>query len=151
MSLFEFAIVAAVIGLLAVLLLQRLAETASDARRVQLRMAAESLRLNVAVLQSRCGQALDVACWNRLLAGRQQASLRERSAPAPTASPADASPFGLLRSAALAAGLDEGWDWLQPDAGRLQLSPRGVAHCRLELAWTPANAAVQVRTLEDRC
>ena len=151
MGLFEFAVVMAIVGLLLVLLLQRLAESASSARRVQLQMAAEALRLNANLIQLRCGQGFDADCWRRLLAQRRQASVREASGAAPFQDEPKANAFGLLRSVALASGLEQGWDWQQPDAQRLQLAPQGVAHCRLELLWTPTQAVVQVRTLEDRC
>jgi|GEM_PF-5506798 len=151
MSLLEFAVVIVIVGVLLVLLLQRLAESASHARRVQLQMAAEALRLNANLFQLRCGPGLDADCWRRLLVQRRQASVRSSSAPASLQDEPPPTAFGLLRSVALAAGLGDGWVWQQPDAQRLQLAPQGVAHCRLELFWSPSQAAVQVRTLEDRC
>jgi type II secretory pathway pseudopilin PulG len=130
----EFAIVMSIVALLLTLLLQRLGETAGDARRVQLRMAVEALRINAALLQLRCNaEMLEPACWQRALAQRR------------------------LRSVALAAGLGEhagtdgGWTWSSPAPDRLQLEPQGVAHCRLELRWQPQSAAIEVFAVEDRC
>jgi hypothetical protein len=153
----EFAIVMSIVALLLTLLLQRLGETAGDARRVQLRMAVEALRINAALLQLRCNaEMLEPACWQRALAQRRDsASLAAAdSAVQPTH---HVGVPGLLRSVALAAGLGEhagtdgGWTWSSPAPDRLQLEPQGVAHCRLELRWQPQSAAIEVFAVEDRC
>lgn len=153
----EFAVVVAIVALLATLLLQRLGETASEARRVQLRMAVEALRINAALLQLRCNaEMLEPACWQRALAQRRSAGGLSASASAVQA-PSHTGVPGLLASVALAAGLGEhaggvgAWVWTRPDPQRLQLAPQGVAHCRLELHWQAAKSSVEVFAVEDRC
>lgn len=157
LGLLEFGIVTVIIAVLATLMLQRLGETAREARRVQLRMAVEALRINAMLLQLRCQtEMLEPDCWRRALA-RRQGSVGLAPSQATVQPPHHVGVPGLLRSVALAAGLGEhadagsGWRWSSPSPERLQLVPQDVAHCRLELRWRAQTATVEVFAVEDRC
>ncbi len=149
------------VAVLATALLHRLADVSTDARRVQLRMAAENVRINAALLQLRCGNALDPACWQRVLASTQRAALVQgqtgmRAEPV-IRPPGPATAIERLRTVALAAGLGEhrgsGPAWvLQPQGdAALRVGLADVPDCRFLLHWVEATASAEVQAVEDRC
>jgi hypothetical protein len=148
----ELAVVLAVIAVLAALLLQRLNETALDARRVQLRMAAEQLRLQAQLLQLRCAD--DLACRKRLLSQRRTVPGEAPLAEAPAPASLDPLLVTELQAAGLLA-LRDGThtDWtLQPlPGGRLQVALRTHAACALVLERRPDVAGLVVSPQGSAC
>jgi hypothetical protein len=155
-SRFELAVVVVLLGLLAALLLQRLDATLGAARRVQLQMAAEQLRLQALVLELRCGSGFDLPCWQRLLAQRQTAP--DQPALAETASAPSADARGQLRVLAQAAGLMAGrdemhTDWLAQDlpGDAIQLALRTQPACRLVVKRQPVGGRIEMQVFLSEC
>lgn len=150
-----------VMAVLATVLLHRLAAVGQDARRVQLRMAAENARINAQLIGLRCGHGLDVACWQHVLADLQRVTLRSPNRPvAPDPEPLppmQADVPTLLQTIALAAGLRQhagaGQSWRLVPAGSdtLHVALEGVAQCRFSLHWQGPRAPVSVQDVEDVC
>jgi len=150
-----------VVAVFAALLLHRLADIGQDARRVQLRMAAENARINAQLLALRCGPALDLPCWQRVLAELQRINLRAPQGPT-TADPdahrlTQADVPTLLHTIALAAGLRQhpsagrSWQLLPAGTDTLHVALEGVPQCRFSLRWQGPRAPVSVQDVEDVC
>lgn len=158
-SLLEFGVVMLILAVLMGLLLTRLGDATQAARRTQLRMAAEQVRLHAQGLMLRCGTAFDVNCWQRWLAERRAAPGQpERPEPGAPALSADAA--GLLHVVALAAGLyarggdgqaDRQADWLvHPlSATRLEAALRARPSCRFILERDSNSGWVVATELTD--
>ncbi|RVT86215.1 hypothetical protein [Inhella crocodyli] len=150
-----------VLAVLATLLLHRLAGVGQEARRVQLRMAAENARINAQLIALRCPVELDLPCWQRVLQDLQRVNLRAPQgplAPDPEAQmPVHADVQALLQTVALAAGLrqhggaGQSWQLLPDGRDTLHVALQGVAHCRFSLRWEGPNRPVSVQDAEDLC
>jgi type II secretory pathway pseudopilin PulG len=150
-----------VIAVLGTVLLHRLAEVSQEARRVQLRMAAENARINAQLIALRCSEGLDLPCWQRVLSDLKRANLRTPQGPT-TADPdthvlQTADVPTLLQTIALAAGLRQdaavgrGWRLLPDGTDTLHVSLEGVSQCRFSLHWQGPKAPVRVQDVEDLC
>lgn len=150
-----------VICVFAAVLLHRLSAVGQDARRVQLRMAAENARINAQLIALRCDPALDLPCWRRVLADLQRVNLRAPQGPI-TADPevqrlTQADVPTLLTTIALAAGLrqhagaGQSWRLLPSGSDTLHVALEGVPQCRFSLRWQGPRAPVSVQDVEDVC
>lgn len=150
-----------VLSVLATLLLHRLAAVGQDARRVQLRMAAENARINAQLIALRCPLERDLPCWQRVLRELQRVDLRAPQGPLAadpeTELPTQADVPALLQTVALAAGLrqhggvGQSWQLLQSGSDTLHVVLEGVSHCRFSLRWHGPKAPVSVQDVEDVC
>ncbi len=150
-----------VLLVLATLLLHRVAAVGQDARRVQLRMAAENARINAQLIALRCPEALDLPCWQRVLRELQRVNLRAPQgpvAPDPEARlPTQADVPALLQTVALAAGLRQhggtgpSWQLLPFGSDTLHVALEGVPQCRFSLHWHGPREPVSVQDVEDLC
>lgn len=152
LSRLEFAVVLAVLAVLVAVLLQRLRETSAQAQRVQLRMAAEQLRLQDQLLTLRCGDELP--CRKRLLAQRR--TVPGESPLAEAALPTGLDPIlgSVLQAAGLLALRDGSHtDWtLQPlGDGRVRVALRTQPACALVLERRPERAGLVVSPQGPTC
>lgn len=155
----EFAVVVTVLGVLAWVLHERFAAIHSEARSVQLRMAAATVRSNAQLLQLKCPDWIELRCLQAALAGLRRADLRGSARIEAQPPPEWPAQPGLRRlwAIASASGLlqpgERPGDWrLRPlDAERLEFSLVGVTDCRFVLHAHVNTQSVSVEDSESRC
>ena len=156
--LLEFAVVIVILGVLAGVLRGRFEAIQSEARSVQLRMAAEAVRSNAQLLQIKCPDWADADCLQRALAGLQRPSLRPEAGDAELLAPASL-PGGLaqqrLWAAVSATGLPTGqgaaWSARPLAADRLELALLGVTDCRFLLRADVSQRSIRVEDIQSVC
>ncbi|MBB5204606.1 hypothetical protein HNQ51_001920 [Inhella inkyongensis] len=145
-----------IIAVLAAVLLTRLQDVITEARRVQLRLGVEAVRSNAMLLQWRCPDAADWACLRQALAGAQRVGADGKARPQARELPDFEGDRRLLAIAA-AAGLTQhqgpGTQWLWQAQGPhgLLLSLQGVTECQFLLRWDLKSGAAVVEDVLDRC
>lgn len=157
-SLLELAFVGALIGILAWVLIGRLAALQSEARGVQLRMGAAAAMANARLLQLKCPGEAEPACLAQALSATRRAATAGPQASEPSQPSRNAGPMGRLYAIASASGLTQhvgmgpnAWRWRELDAQRLELQLGGVNECRFRLRWDHGSTAAVVEDVSDRC
>jgi len=156
----ELALVALIVGAVSLAVKLRLDDVQREARRVQLLMAAETVRSNGALLQLRCPGLADSACTQRALSQTQRARATAPSALEPAAEPPPAGRgevLDRLQVIASAAGLAQHgeakpqWQLRVLDAQSLEVALTAVTDCRFVMRWDPKASAVSIEDIQPRC
>ena len=152
----EWGVLMVIIAVLAAVLLTRLQDVITEARRVQLRLGVEAVRSNALLLQWRCPAVEDWACVQQALAGAQRVGADAKVRPEAGVLPAFEGDRRLLAIAA-AAGLTQHqgpgtqWRWQTQSPNSLMLSLQGVTECQFLLRWDLKSRVALVEDVLDRC
>lgn len=156
----ELALIALIVGAVSLAVKLRLDNVLREARRVQLRMAAETVRSNGALMRLRCPSLADGACALRALRELRRASATAASPVEPAAGPQSASHNNVLerlQAIATAAGLAQHGD-TQPqwqlrvlNTQSLEVALAGVTDCRFVMRWDDKAGAVSIEDVHPRC
>lgn len=152
----EFAVVVAVLGVLAWVLRARFDAIQAEARSVQLRMAAEAARSNARLLQLKCPDWADLACMQRVLTELRRASLQvPLAAEAQQIDNWPAEPGQQrLQALASATGLSDlraGWRLRPLGAERLEVTLSNVNECRFVLHADIKARIIRAEDIQSRC
>ncbi len=145
-----------VLGVLAWVLSERFAAIHSEARAVQLRMAAEAARINAQLLQLKCPDWTDRPCALAVLAGLRRAALQGpvvAESQRPVAWPVEPMQQRLLAIAS-ATGLADslaGWRLRPLGEERLEVAMVGVNECRFVLHADIKARIIRVEDSQSRC
>ena len=152
----EWGVLLVILGVLAAVLLTRLQDVITEARRVQLRLGVEAVRSNAMLLLWRCPGAEDWACVQQALAGAQRVGADAKARPEAHGlarvgrRPSFAGHCGGGRTDA-ASGPGTQWQWQTQGPNRLMLSLQGVTECQFLLRWDLKSGAAVVEDVLDRC
>lgn len=150
----EVALVLIALGIAAWLVKARFDDILRESRRVQLRMAAESMVTNGALLQLQCPDMNDVRCLAQALGRLQRARVTRATTQEGVSLPSELEGVeARLRAIALASGVEPNpgpsgrWvvQFESPDT--LQVSLAGVIECRFLLRIHLKSGSV---TVEDQ-
>ncbi|MBH9551330.1 hypothetical protein [Inhella gelatinilytica] len=136
----ELAVVLIALGIAAWLIEARFNDVQREARRVQVRMAAEAARTNGALFQLQCPHLDDTACTQRVMSRLRRAHLTtvspvEGDRLPPGLAGAQARLWGLALASGVAPDQGEQGRWIADfdSADTLRVSLRGVTDCRFLL------------------
>jgi hypothetical protein len=156
----ELALIALIVGAVSLAVKLRLDDVQREARRVQLLMAAETVRSNGALMQLRCPNLADNACAQRALGQLHRASATAPSALEPATGPSPESQseaLDRLQAIASAAGLAQHgeakpqWQLRVLDAQSLEVALTAVTDCRFVMRWDAKASAVSIEDIHPRC